>query len=205
MTIYFSLTPEGVADVVGARVADELRADAHEAEIEALVSSGAVTPELLLQLAQNRLQDLDGQIRDVMAKMNERTELARSTSERLSMLRDAMSAMSSRYDSNGNFGGNPLTDTVVFRGETMTVNELANRLHQSGVDSAGAASIGGRANLQNLIDAAGDELREINSGNELLMISLQSTMQQRTAIISSTTNLLKAIDEGNDAVVANLR
>ncbi len=63
----------------------------------------------------------------------------------------------------------------------------------------------GREALNNIITQANDELREINSGNEMQMIKLQSVMQSRTAVITAITNLLKAMDEGNDAVVANLR
>jgi hypothetical protein len=72
------------------------------------------------------------------------------------------------------------------------------------VEEANAA-LSGRDGLQTLIDKANDELRQVNSGSEMNMIRLQSVMQQRTAVISATTNLLKSMDEGNDAVIANLR
>lgn len=64
---------------------------------------------------------------------------------------------------------------------------------------------GGRSALSNTIQAANDELTAINSNNEMMMIKLQSAMQNRSALITSTTNLLKSFDEGRDAVVANLR
>ena len=58
------------------------------------------------------------------------------------------------------------------------------------------------------IDAAIEGLQEqqtrINSGNEMRMVSLQSMMQQRTQIISLSTNLLKKLDDANQAIIRNL-
>jgi hypothetical protein len=91
--------------------------------------------------------------------------------------------------------------------DRVTVGRYLESLVADGTltDAERQAILADRGGLDDLISATNEELRENNSGNELLMISLQSTMQARTAIITATTNLMKTLDEGNDAVVANLR
>jgi hypothetical protein len=61
------------------------------------------------------------------------------------------------------------------------------------------------ASLQARIDGLNEDLREANSGSEMRMIRLQTVMQQRTALIQMTSNLLKSLDEGTDTAVGNLR
>lgn len=93
------------------------------------------------------------------------------------------------------------------RTSPQTVRQYLAELVENGTltDEERTAVLAGRDGLQTLIDGVNDELRVVNSDNEMNMIRLQSVMQQRTALISATTNLLKSMDEGNDAVIANLR
>jgi hypothetical protein len=76
------------------------------------------------------------------------------------------------------------------------------RLTVGGQSMAGVTN---REGLQLRADTLGEQIRECNSGNEQLMIKLQSAMQQRTQIVQMATNMLKAGDEARDAVVGNLR
>ena len=75
------------------------------------------------------------------------------------------------------------------------------------MDMAVGIIIGGALGviIKSLIDDVNEQLREVNSGNEMLMIQLQSTMQQRTQIIQLGSNMLKAYDEATDSIVGNMR
>jgi hypothetical protein len=253
------------------RVAQE-RAD----ELAALLATDALTPDLLLQLAQSRLRDLDAQVAQLMDVMNDATLAAQRIGAHIMGLRDVMTSLEPLYDGHGNLnpdapmpgrevqqtfsealdvlvrdghiseeaaellrsgtdaqiraaGGDPELRAAVdnarahlegwgFRGPVstmrdhvrtipVTVREHIASLAASGQLTADEANavLAGRDGLSTLIDRANDELRQVNSGSEMNMIRLQSVMQQRTSIISATTNLLKSMDEGNDAVIANLR
>jgi len=253
------------------RLAQE-RAD----ELAALLAADALTPELLLQLAHSRLQDLDAQVAQLMDVMNDATLAAQRIGDRIVGYRDVMTTLESHYDREGNLnpdapmpgrevqqtfsealdalvqgghisadaaellrtgtdaelraaGGDPELRAAVdnarahlegwgFRGPVsamrdhvrtipVTVYDHIASLAASGqlTEEEANAVLAGRDGLQTLIDRANDELRQVNSGSEMNMIRLQSVMQQRTSIISATTNLLKSMDEGNDAVIANLR
>ena len=48
------------------------------------------------------------------------------------------------------------------------------------------------------------EIKRVNQGTELKMMDLQSLMQQRSSEISLATNMLKAVQDGTDAIVRNI-
>lgn len=50
-----------------------------------------------------------------------------------------------------------------------------------------------------------DQLQTLNTGNDLRMTQLQSTLQQRTALIQMGSNLLKSLDEASRAIINNMR
>lgn len=261
-----------------------------EAAIEALLNSGELTPELILQLAQTRLDDLDSQIRDIMDAMSATTERARAAGEHLNGLRDIMTAIAPAMNPDGTLALGRDRHAVEIEGDDVeenfeqfvqsevaagriseeeadmiladtegpedgldhvwdlvthahtdetAANDIVNRFKAAGFadadgnllpnavrmtaptvdrflrDEVAAGRITeeervaivsrGRDGLNNLISDANDRMTDINSQNEMMMIKLQSAMQNRTTILTSTTNLLKAMDEGNDAIVANLR
>ena len=59
--------------------------------------------------------------------------------------------------------------------------------------------------IEDKIQALTEEQRLINSGAEMMMVQLQSRMQQRTQIIQLGSNMLKSIDEGLDTIIGNMR
>jgi hypothetical protein len=59
--------------------------------------------------------------------------------------------------------------------------------------------------LEDKIQALTEEQRLVNSESEMMMVQLQSRMQQRTQIIQLGSNMLKSIDEALDTVVGNMR
>jgi hypothetical protein len=191
----------------------DLAAALRDEALLAGLTDGSVTPEMLLEVARRRLHDLDGQVETVIGALNERTVQATELQRRLGTLREIQTNLSDAYDANGRVDGNNVVEGVTIvnaSGATVTnptVNEYLDWLEDQNIISAEERSAIGatRDGLQGLIDGTNEDLRGVNSGNELLMIQLQSTMQTRTSVIQATSNLLKTIDEGNDAVVANLR
>jgi len=276
--ILFSRNPSPVAELDLVMAAELNR----QIAIDALLNDAELSPEMILQMAQLRLDDLDSQVQDIMAAMSATTEQARAAGARLTDLRNLLTALEPGLSATGTldlstelpalpgveqnleqFARSMVTEGRITQAEADLLLSGPNGLHElwslvagSGSNPARAEEIagwvraagfadgpgtvlvdhtravtqtvdrylndavasgritpeeraaivsGGREAITNLVSDANDQIRDINSQNEMMMIKLQSAMQNRTTILTSTTNLLKAMDEGNDAIVANLR
>lgn len=179
-----------------------IRTAAREA-LDARLASDGMGPEAVVALMQIRLRDLDGQIAQLTNDMNRRTREAEALGERLQEQR----ALQQEADllgrgEHGEYvrrdeppeGWVPPRDGVTWDDYQ---NALLERLRSEGITNRDA--------MQRRIDATNEELRQLSSGNEMRMVRLQSLMQQRTSVIQAGSNMLKALDEATDAVVANLR
>ena len=58
--------------------------------------------------------------------------------------------------------------------------------------------------IETTIEVQKQALTDVNSGNELRMIALQSVMQQRTQVITLGTNLMKSLHEASEGVIRNI-
>lgn len=59
--------------------------------------------------------------------------------------------------------------------------------------------------VDTMIDDLTEQQRVANSSNEMLMMQLQSRVQQRTQIIQLGSNMLASIDKANDTIIGNIR
>lgn len=212
-----------IADLTARRTTDAYVASALDDADIAGLGGGLVTPEMILAIARRRIDDLDDQVVTIMDELNRRTAAASEISDHLGVLRNTSSDIEQYYDDRGDLdmdapmnhlgqdpdGNGVYTMPTADGGWTAvpTVQEYLDALRDRGAltPSEHSAIIGGREGMQNLIDDANESLRDVNSGNEMLMIQLQSTMQSRTSIVQTATNLLKTLDDANDSIVGNLR
>ncbi|MFN7701970.1 MAG: hypothetical protein ACK6CU_14435 [Deltaproteobacteria bacterium] len=179
----------------------------------------SMSDESILELLRSRLRDVDGQIGTVTRTLQQQTAQAQALgqqAQRLNTLREIVGREPYMDVSNGNLRlDRPVEDADLrmfetrlglspgsLGHETLSLGEVMGRLTIGGQSMAGVTN---REGLQLRADTLGEQIRECNSGNEQLMIKLQSAMQQRTQIVQMATNMLKAGDEARDAVVGNLR
>jgi hypothetical protein len=179
----------------------------------------SMSDESILELLRSRLRDVDGQIGTVTRTLQQQTAQAQALgqqAQRLNTLREIVGREPYMDVSNGNLRlDRPVEDADLrmfetrlglspgsLGRETLSLGEVMGRLTVGGQSMAGVTN---REGLQLRADTLGEQIRECNSGNEQLMIKLQSAMQQRTQIVQMATNMLKAGDEARDAVVGNLR
>jgi hypothetical protein len=179
----------------------------------------AMSDESIIELMRSRLRDVDGQIGTITQTLQQQTAQAQALGQqaaRLNTLREIVGREPYMDASNGNLrldGAVTEADLRMFESrlglragslghETLSLGEVMGRLTIGGQSMAGVTN---REGLQLRADTLGEQIRECNSGNEQLMIKLQSAMQQRTQIVQMATNMLKAGDEARDAVVGNLR
>jgi hypothetical protein len=162
----------------------------------------SLSPSMIIAMLQRRMGSLDGQIQaDVRAMEDQQAQLTDLQSHGQIVL-----AVKAASDANGEIA---TSTPVTIDGETKTAGEW---LAQAGVQVA-ANPEGGTHHSGPWFDGAGltaasesisAEVKVVNQGTELKMMELQSLMQQRSSEISLATNMLKAVQDGTDAIVRNL-
>jgi hypothetical protein len=166
-----------------------------------------LSPEMVLALVRQRMEDLDLQIHSRSAEILRSTEKARALSAEIQAL-EAIKAKavsqggkdpSIRYDHRGS------DNLVSIDGGSHTVAEVARRYGVSGAveglvkDGKISASA-----LSDLIESRRQELQRVNSGNEIRMMELQQLMQRRAEILSLGSNLLRTFHEATQQIVRNV-
>jgi hypothetical protein len=166
-----------------------------------------LSPEMVLALVRQRMDDLDLQIHSRSAEILRSTETARALSAEIQAL-EAIKAKavsqggkdpSIRYDHRGS------DNLVSIDGGNHTVAEVARRYGVSdaveGLVKDGKISASA---LSDLIESRRQELQRVNSGNEIRMMELQQLMQRRAEILSLGSNLLRTFHEATQQIVRNV-
>lgn len=201
-------------------VADDLRRLIEE------MRAGRVDSDSVMRACSRRLDDVDAQITHVTAALEDASALASAISADTSEVRQLQRYLSPWATGASWPPGMPdfgeLTPDAL-RGRLTEVGLSEGRINEiiAEVDAAGlfdgrhfgpvdVASAAGfvfhtPGDITSTLESLGADLREANSGNERMMISLQSLMQQRTSILQMTTNMLKALDEASDSIIGNMR
>ncbi len=154
--------------------------------------AASLTPEVILAMMERRLQDMDRQIVECSQTIENSTrradEVAGTLADRRALQQDLERIP---LDDDGRFDWGRVPTGV-------DGPALRSRLETLGLgDTPGA--------VQASIDGLNESLRRVNSGNEMLMVQLQSAMQERTSVIQMGSNMLKSLHEGTSAIVGNLR
>lgn len=166
-----------------------------------------ISPEMILTMLRMRLRDLDMQVINVTRDIERATNEAERLGGEISELRALQQELEWVRDRDGNYNfpesvvpapPDGWQDAHPGQDYGRWLHALKSRLDALGVGRRDEA-------LQRRIDGLGEQQRQVNSGNEMRMVQMQSLMQQRTSMIQLGSNLLKAIDEATDSVVGNLR
>jgi hypothetical protein len=210
-----------------------------------------LTPEVIIALAQRNLQEMDGQIGNIVRIIEDKRGEADRRGREMNALRDFIEDLRASghvTDSDGTIRMNEMDDgdaagfraaiglttreellrhvgdnaTLRAKIEALPDGPVANfddtfddqeveALFRQAVEDRYGIEIPAGSNSFNIdvfeteLDTLTEEQRLLNSENEMLMVQLQSRMQQRTQIIQLGSNMLKSIDEGLDAIIGNMR
>lgn len=174
------------------------------------------SPAEIILMLQLRLKDLDTQIRSITAGLNNAGSaaeaLARQIQERRELLQYCRGMVTepdgnirwSQFDDDDDHltGGEATFGDDGYDNQIMALEHgLIERLENLGIET----STFNLNRLQDELDDLDSRLQQVNSGNESMMVSLQSITQQRTSAIQMATNMLRALDESMDSIVGNLR
>jgi len=160
-----------------------------------------LTPESIIMLLQQRMGDLNDQISGVMNEIKDRDGAARALTAQLDQLLSIQESLGNRDQCGGN-------DAVP--GAT-NIEAVAEDLRAHGVDLPASAvdpdhgNVYPKGTIEAAIKSVEAQIRDVNSGNEMAMIKLQSLMQQRTSEVQLATNMLKALHEASQSVIGNIR
>jgi hypothetical protein len=178
-----------------------IAASAAQAEFRDFMASLPVslTPSAIVAMLQRRMSGLDSQISARITEMEGQQEHIGALQEKAETLLAVQAA--------ANREGNIFAHTeVTIGGETKTAEEWISR---TGIDVAQVMDADSgdwytSAALGAATKTVESQIKQANQGNELRMMDLQSLMQQRSSEISLATNMLKAVQEGTDAIVRNM-
>lgn len=160
-----------------------------------------LNPEMVLHMVRRRLKDLDEQISSATNQIESNT----ARSERLARQQEVLQAIKGRAaEQDATEAG----DTFSINGEMIKIGDetmLASAwLESVGLDPThypDSTTIGELdATIQNLKSIAS----RVNSGNEMLMLQIQTLTQQRSQSIQLGTSLIKKIDEGSMSIARNI-
>lgn len=188
----------------------------------------SVSPEMMLVLLQNRMRDMDGQINTIMNGLNDRTQRAEQIGQRLSEMRNVQTFLQPHMDSDGNVvmdhpldqdgffalcraaglsddeaGG--LWASIATSPEITSVRlDSAINMVMPGCDPPMSERLASRMGIDNEIDNLNQDLQDCNRGNELLMIKLQTCMDQRKQALELASNCMNNLSQMLDTPIRHI-
>jgi hypothetical protein len=159
----------------------------------------SLTPSAIVAMLQRRMNGLDSQISARITEMEGQQEQIGALQGKAEILLAVQAA--------ANRDGNIYSNTeITIDGEKKTVEQwiALTGVQLAKVDPGTSTPWYTSAALSAATKAIESDIKQANQGNELRMMDLQSLMQQRSSEISLATNMLKAVQEGTDAIVRNM-
>ena len=157
---------------------------------------------MILHMVRRRLRDLDTQISGATDELEQNTNRA----ELLARQQQVLTAI---RGSVGNDGVIDPQDTFDIEGRMITIGN-ETKLASAWLESVGLNPTDfprGGTTLQDL-DARIDNIKtaagRANSGNEMIMLRIQTLTQQRSQVIQLGTSLIKKLDESANSIARNI-
>jgi DNA polymerase III psi subunit len=165
-------------------------------DLSAFFSSGVtLNPEMVLAMTRARLRDLDNQLHMNMTKLNEATELSQDLAARQEALQEVRARLAEETEKASN--KKPLSELTMPDGRNAEEYLAAHGI----TDITGQQSTN---SMDSHIDVVKSQSRQINSGNEMLMLTIQTLTQQRSQVLQLGTSLVKKIHEGEQTIAGNI-
>jgi len=179
-----------------------------------------LTPAMILSIVSSQLRDMDRQIRLSMLEVQGTRDRAQEIGEQIQSLRDLESAL--RDDGHAYEDGeidirelnDPQSDTLrealgitsAYRDDDNGIRlQFEMTMREHGIEFDDSDWSFDVNIIKSKIDNLQEEQRQINAGNEMVMMGLQSAMQQRTQILQTGSNLIASIHDAAKTIVGNLR
>jgi hypothetical protein len=194
-------TTHGTESESGDELLGAIAASAARAEFRDFMASLPIslTPSAIVAMLQRRMNGLDSQISTRITEMEGQQAHLNELQGKAEILLAVQAA--------ANRDGNIYSDKeITIDGEKKTVEQwiALTGVQLEKVDPGTSTPWYTSAALSAATKTIESQIKQANQGNELRMMDLQSLMQQRSSEISLATNMLKAVQEGTDAIVRNM-
>jgi hypothetical protein len=224
ITHTFEKSIQRVVDQAKQTMANAAAGMSAASDLDAALMAG-VSPEGILAVVGKRLREMDSQIASQLEEINSNSGKAKEISDQLKALyklkehaktkHDGYSEKSVSLDATKEVRPK---DLIEDNGELISVREYIERhdlgdllstFETMGKVNDGSGKMGefdfvSVGEIETTIEVQKQTLTDVNSGNELRMIALQSVMQQRTQVITLGTNLMKSLHEASEGVIRNI-
>ena len=172
---------------------------ASNVNLSALFAAEHLSPELMLAFVEQQLGNIDGQINDMIKGIEDRNDRART----LRAGRDALATHTGNVNDDDMVKiGGPLAETLEHLEQSgePAVREAAGNLSNQGDN--GSVTAGEVKAALGKIDHALDNL---SSTNDIDRLKLQQLVQDRSQIISFSSNVMASLNESKKQVIGNIR
>ncbi|MFW6049870.1 MAG: hypothetical protein ACODAU_01780 [Myxococcota bacterium] len=174
---------------------------------EELPAVRGVSPQMVLQLLELRLNDMDTQMERLSTATLDHTNRADALSRQI----QGLEAIKTKADDNGG--------KIAWKNESFSEDDVVmvgHKTYESVFDAAKDLGLVDKLDplvgdgklkkndLSGVIEELRQALQRENSGNELRMMQLQELTQRRSQMISLASNLLRTLHQANQAVIRNL-
>lgn len=162
----------------------------------------SLNPEMVLHMVRRRLRDLDSQISGATDQLEQNTQRA----ELLTKQQQVLTAIRGAAASEGKIQPDQEFDIDGMMIEIDGTEMLASAwLERVGLDPTKYPRSGTKiADLESRIENIKSLAGRANSGNEMLMLQIQTLTQQRSQVIQLGTSLIKKIDDSSMAIARNV-
>lgn len=161
----------------------------------------ALNPEMILHMVRRRLRDLDTQISGATDELEQNTNRA----ELLSRQQQVLTAIRGAVGQEGVLEDD---DDFSIGGRMIKIGDtemLASAwLESVGLDPMDFPPGTKLRKLDSEIDNIKTAAGRANSGNEMIMLRIQTLTQQRSQVIQLGTSLIKKLDEGSMSIARNI-
>lgn len=196
--------PVGVPEIGPEVLQEILSANAQENSAVAVdIGPIPLTNEMILTMVRQRMSDVDNQLNHGMQEIQKNADLSRQIAEKQQLLR----AVRERVVAiRGAEAGATMTAAELagqsfdINGQSLSYDEVMQRLNIEGLPNTDVSN----SRLDALIRIEDSRAKQVNSGNEILMLQVQSLTQQRSQIIQMGTSLLKKLGEAEQAIARNI-
>lgn len=162
-----------------------------------------LTNEMILTMVRQRMSDIDNQLNLGMQEIQGNADLSTQIAEKQQLLRAIRERIVAKSGAEGSksLSAEELSRELFnINGQHLTYDQVMTRLNEPRLVGATVSN----AQLDDLIRIEDSRAKQVNSGNEMLMLQIQSLTQQRSQVIQLGTSLLKKLAEAEQSITRNI-
>ena len=183
----------------------------------ALPDAIQLTPEAIVLMAQRRLEELDGQLQARLDALDSRSDASQHNARQQQVMSAIRDIAQSHEDNQYRFG-TLLEREITIDGQTATVQELISEFGMETYLQGEFDRLAGRraddptstgdpltiARIDDIAERIRLDGQTLGAENEVLMMEVQSLTQQRSQVVTMSTQILNKLFESQNTIARNI-